>query len=151
MIGLAHVYLLRSAVSALKKFEQSIHEMQSRIVPLIEDMHTLTVDTHYELEKIDQTIERAKGITDTVHAAGRLARLATATPIIKAAALAEGARAAVETIASGEGGSGEGDGSRRSLDQGLSRTRRRGARSSESVLSTGVLGRGNRGGRMSDR
>lgn len=150
VIGLAHVYFLRSAVSAFRKFEQSIHELESRIVPLIEDMHTLTVDTHYELEKIDRTIERARDITDTVHAAGRLARIATATPIIKAAALAEGARAAVETIASGEESSGGGDGSRKSLEKGRARSRRTGARSWESFRSTVFLGRGNRGGRASD-
>jgi uncharacterized protein YoxC len=100
IIGVVHLYFLRSALITFKRLRRSIAELESRIVPLIEDMHTLTVDTHYELRKIDETISKAGDVADAVQAASRLAKLAAATPVIKVASLAEGAKAAVDVLKS---------------------------------------------------
>lgn len=102
MIALGQLYFLRSAVLTFKRLRASIQNLEDRLVPLIEDMHTVTVDAHHELEKIDETISKSRDLTEKMEAAVGVAKVAAATPVIKAATLAAGVRGTVEALESGE-------------------------------------------------
>jgi hypothetical protein len=98
IIALGQLYFLRSAVLTYKRLRQSIQNLEGRLVPLIEDMHTVTVDAHHELQKIDETVSRSKDLTEKMEAAAGVAKVAAATPVIKAATIAAGVRGTVEAL-----------------------------------------------------
>ncbi len=98
VIALGLLYFLRSAVMTLRRLRECIDNVERRVVPLLEDMHTLTVDAHYELEKIDETVSKSRNLAETVEAAAGVARVAAATPVVKAAALAAGVKGTIEAL-----------------------------------------------------
>lgn len=102
VMALACVYFLQSAVRAMRELEAASREFRERAIPLIEDMHTLTVDTHAELRRIDEVLETAQSLSGTVDAAGRLAYLAVTNPVVKGAAIASGVKGATRNIVKGE-------------------------------------------------
>ena len=101
IISVALLYFLRSAVLTFKRLRQSIQNIEERLVPLIEDMHIVTIDAHYELEKIDETVSRSKNLAEKMEAAAGVAKVAAATPVIKAATLAAGVQGTLEALESG--------------------------------------------------
>lgn len=101
IIALALLYFLRSAVLTFKRLRQSIQNLEEHLVPLIEDMHTVTVDAHHELEKIDETVSKSKHLAEKMEAAADVAKVVTVTPVIKAATLAAGVQGTLEALESG--------------------------------------------------
>ncbi len=98
IIALGQLYFLRSAVLTFKRIRRSVEDLEARIVPLIEDMHTVTVDAHHELVKIDETISRSHDLTMKLESAAGIAKVAAATPLIKAASVAAGIKGTVEAL-----------------------------------------------------
>lgn len=98
LIALGQLYFLRTAVLTFKRLRESIQKLEGRLLPLIEDMHTVAVDTHHELEKIDETISKSRDLTEKMEAAAGIAKVAAVTPVIKAASLVAGVRGTVEAL-----------------------------------------------------
>lgn len=102
IIAVSCLYFLRSATRAMRELEQTSREIRERGIPLIEDMHTVAVDTHEELRRVDDVLDTAQSLTGTVDAAGRLAYLAVTNPVVKGAAIATGVKGATKTIVRGK-------------------------------------------------
>lgn len=102
LIAVSCIYFLRSATRAMRELERSSREIRERAIPLIEDMHTVAVDTHVELRRVDEVLETAQSLSGTVDAAGRLAYLAVTNPVVKGAAIATGVKGATKTMVKGK-------------------------------------------------
>lgn len=101
VIALSCIYFLRSSVRAMAEVERTAREFREKAIPLVEDMHTVTVDIHEELRVIDQVLDTTRALSETVDAAGRLAYLAVTNPVVKGAAIATGVKGATRTIVKG--------------------------------------------------
>lgn len=101
VMALSCVYFLRSGVRAMRELERSSREFRDHVIPLIEDMHTVAIDTHAELRRVDEVLQATQSLSGTVDAAGRLAYLAVTNPVVKGAAIASGVKGATRSIVKG--------------------------------------------------
>lgn len=89
------VLALVSLTRTLTTIRLSIEEMRRETLPVIDELQRTVTQANADLERLDNLLDSATSVTQTVDSASQLAYLAFSNPIIKAIAFATGtARAA---------------------------------------------------------
>lgn len=89
------VVALVSLTRTLTTIRLSIEEMRRETLPVIDELQRTVTQANADLERLDNLLDSATSVTQTVDSASQLAYLAFSNPIIKAIAFATGtARAA---------------------------------------------------------
>lgn len=95
----ALVVVLTRVLDALRALRREIVELRTETLPLLDDLRDTTAEARgavrearRDLDRFDRVLGSAEAISDAVSGSGRAARIALATPVIKATALASGTR-----------------------------------------------------------
>lgn len=92
------VIAVNAITRTLKELRETLEALRTEAQPAIAELHRAAETATHELGRVDGLVDRAESVTATVDSASRLAYLATANPVIKAMAAAEGTRRAARRL-----------------------------------------------------
>jgi len=101
----ALVVVLVKVLDALRMLRREVAELRAETAPLLDDLRDTTAEARgavreaqRDLDRFDRVLGSAEAISDAVSGSGRAARIAFATPVIKATAIASGTRRAARRL-----------------------------------------------------
>ena len=74
----------------LRAMREAIQDVHRKTMPVLDDLHTTVKQANGELDRVDEILETAQSVSQTVDSASRLAYTAFSNPIVKAAAFGAG-------------------------------------------------------------
>jgi len=98
MLVVVIVLTLRVLLVATGALREAADELRRTAVPLVSDVRDTVNHTNAELERVTSLIGTAQSISTTVDRASRLAYLAVANPVVKAAAVSSGTARAARSL-----------------------------------------------------
>lgn len=88
VVGL--LYALFALSRTMESLRRAVDDLHRETVPLVEDLHLAVKQAHQDLGRVDELLDTAESVGQTVDAASRLAYLAFSNPVVKALALGAG-------------------------------------------------------------
>ena len=99
IIGVAVlVFALVALTKTLATLRLSIEELRRETLPVIDELQRTVTQANTDLERLDNLLDSATSVTNTVDSASQLAYLAFSNPIIKAIAFATGTAKAAKAF-----------------------------------------------------
>lgn len=84
------VFAIVSLTRTLSVMRHSIEELRRETLPVIDDLQRTVTQANSDLARLDDLLDSATSVTQTVDSASQLAYLAFSNPVIKAIAFASG-------------------------------------------------------------
>ncbi len=81
---------LASLNRTLRAMREAIQDVHRKTIPMLDDMHATVKQANGELDRVDEILETAQSVSQTVDSASRLAYMAFSNPVVKAAAFGAG-------------------------------------------------------------
>jgi hypothetical protein len=95
------VFALISLTKTLATLRLSIEELRRETLPVIDELNRTVTQANTDLERLDNLLDSATSVTNTVDSASQLAYLAFSNPVIKAIAFATGTARAAKALRRG--------------------------------------------------
>lgn len=83
---------------ALRRLTQTLDDLRTQAVPLIDDLAASLAEANAELDRVDKLVGSAESISATVDATSKLAYRALSAPMIKTVAVTSGASRAARRM-----------------------------------------------------
>jgi hypothetical protein len=84
------VFAMVALTRTLATLRLSIEELRRETLPVLDELQRTVVQANNDLERLDNLLDSATSVTNTVDSASQLAYLVFSNPVIKAIAFASG-------------------------------------------------------------
>jgi predicted PurR-regulated permease PerM len=92
------VFAMVALTRTLATLRISIEELRRETLPVLDELQRTVVQANNDLERLDNLLDSATSVTNTVDSASQLAYLVFSNPVIKAIAFATGTARATRTF-----------------------------------------------------
>lgn len=90
--------VLVSAVATLRQVRAALADLQLRTTDLVAELEHVVTEARDDLDRVDELVGTAEGISAAVNQTSRLTQAALSTPVIKTVAFASGTQRAARRL-----------------------------------------------------
>lgn len=101
VVGL--LFALASFSRTLRALREAVDELHHETLPLVHDMQVAVQQAHLDLGRVEDLLQTAESVGQTVDAASRLAYLTFSNPVVKAMAFGAGVARAGRRLRKSDG------------------------------------------------